>query len=204
MFVFSRFLRNRIYALSSIVWWARAHQNAEYSCAEKHLKWIFPLNFYEEERTRRRNGGIILSLARSKRLRETFKSERSSAHEIRLYYTHGVHIRVSATQVHTYVRVQIRGRQVARISRRASRISWEWRLTTRAAWRRVGAAAPETPGGPGNPPMCASRTNYNILDGHRLPCARVLPTWTPTRTLGKGEILSESSRIKNIGITYTF
>lgn len=38
--------------------------NAECSGAENHLEWIFPLNFYGRVGERRRNNGIILSLAR--------------------------------------------------------------------------------------------------------------------------------------------
>lgn len=54
-------LRNRILYLSSSD--ERAHQT-EYSDAENHLEWIFPLNFYGRVGERRRNSGIILSLAR--------------------------------------------------------------------------------------------------------------------------------------------
>lgn len=54
-------VRNRILYLSSSD--ERAHQT-EYSDAENHLEWIFPLNFYGRVGERRRNSGIILSLAR--------------------------------------------------------------------------------------------------------------------------------------------
>lgn len=151
---FSRFLRNRIYTLSFIVWWTRAHQNAEYSCAENHLEWIFPLNFYEEERTRRRNGGIILSLARRSGC-ETFIRAKGVGTKLRFVCRPRMYVHAC---VHMY-----------KVDKRAHVHLAVGNLTT----RRGGGGARNPPGCPRNPPMCASRTNYNILDSHRLLCTRV-------------------------------
>lgn len=153
LFVFSRFLRNRIYTLSFIVWWARAHQNAEYSCGWESFRMDFSIEFLRgRENTRRRNGGIILSLARWSGC-ETFIRAKGVAHEMRFVHTLGVSC-VDNRMYNTYV-------YAYRIDRRACASRdvhlAVGNLRTRATWRRVASGRrrrPKLPGGPRNPPRC--------------------------------------------------
>lgn len=109
------------------------------------FKMDFSIEFLRgRENTRRRNGGIILSLARSRSLR----AKGSSTHEIRLYCTHR---RTYSCVGHkckciTYVRVQIRGRQVACISHLVGMTSYDARARPGVASDRRRPWSPGVPG----------------------------------------------------------